>query len=65
MILVPGCAMGDLLYSYFPSKCIASDIFRFIFDVRSMLSVRMACGSNMSHTYMGKALSVEHNTAIK
>jgi hypothetical protein len=65
MILVPGGAMGDLLYSYCPSKCVAADIFGFTLDVRNMLSVRMACGINMSHKFMGKALSVENNPAIK
>jgi hypothetical protein len=65
MIMVLGGAMGALFYSYFPSKCVAADIFVFILDVRNMLSLRMACGSKLSHKCMGKALSVEHNPAIK
>jgi hypothetical protein len=54
MIMVPGGAMGALLYSYCPSKCVAGDIFGFILYVRSMLSVRIACGSNLSHRCIGK-----------
>jgi hypothetical protein len=65
MILVPGGAMGAMLYSYCPSKFVAADIFGFILEVRNMLSVRMACGRILSHKCMGKALSVEHNPAIK
>jgi hypothetical protein len=65
MILVPGGAMGALLYSYCPSKFFAADIFGFILDACNMFSVRMACGSNLSHKCMGKALSVEHNPDIK
>jgi hypothetical protein len=65
MILVPGGTMGALVYSYCPSKCVAADIFGFFLDVRSMLIVGIACGSNLSHIYMGKALSVEHNPDIK
>jgi hypothetical protein len=65
MIMMSGGAMGALLYSHCPSKCIAADIFGFILDVHSMLSVRIACGSNLSHRCMGKALYVEDNPAIK
>jgi hypothetical protein len=52
--MVPGGAMGALLYSYCPYKYVAADIFGFILHVRNMLSVRM-----------GRALFVEHNPAIK
>jgi hypothetical protein len=65
MILVPGGAMGAMFYSYCPSKCVAADIFGSILDVRNMLSVRMACGRNLSHKCNEKTLSVEHNPAIK
>jgi hypothetical protein len=30
-----------------------------------MLSLRIACGSNLSHRCMGKAIYVEHNADIK
>jgi uncharacterized membrane protein YfcA len=42
IFMVPGGAMGALLYSYCPSKFIAAYILGFILDVRSMLSVRIA-----------------------
>jgi hypothetical protein len=63
MVMVPGGAMGAMLYSYCPSKFVAEEIFGSILDARNMLSVRMVCGRNLSHKCMGNALSEEHNRA--
>jgi hypothetical protein len=36
-----------------------------ILDVLIMFNVMTACGNNMSHTFIGKDLSVEQSPAIK
>jgi hypothetical protein len=65
IILVPGGAKGALLKSYCPTMCVAAESFGLILEVLSILSVITAWGRVLSHKYMGKDLSVEHNPAIK
>jgi hypothetical protein len=65
MILVPGGAMGALLKSYCPKMCVAAKSLGLILDVLSIFNVMTACGSNVSHKYIGKDLSVEQSPDIK
>jgi hypothetical protein len=57
--------MGALLLSCCPKMCVAPESFGFIREVLSMLSVMTAWGRILSHTCMGKAVSVEHSPEIR
>jgi hypothetical protein len=65
MSIVPGGVIGTLLLLYCASMCVEADRLGFIIDGLSIFNVINAWGNNMSHTFIGNALSVEHNPAIK
>ena len=60
---VPGGASGVLLKSKIPNKYVYADNFGLVRDDLNRLSVSIACGSNLSHSAIGKSGSHVANPA--
>jgi hypothetical protein len=65
MIRVPGGAKGVLLKSKCPFNWANPDMRGLIPDFRRRLSVIVACGKTLSHSFRGKVGYTEQIPAIK